>query len=247
MADSFLSIVKLTKRYGDRTVLDGISCDIAKGEVVGLLGPNGAGKSTTMNIVAGFLKPTAGDVLLEGRSVLDGPQEWRSSLGVVLDDLALFEYLTVAEHLALVGQLYGLSRAETAKRADELVDFFSLTEATDTIAREASHGTRKKLALALSLMHGPRVLLLDESLNGIDAVTARDFKVLLRKMSQKGTTVLITSHMLDATQQMIDRCVMLNHGRIVLDSSLQEIAGLEETYVKVICGPERRDPELSWV
>jgi len=251
MSTAFLRVKEITKRYGDRAALRGISFEVDEGEVVGIFGPNGAGKSTTMRILAGIVKPTSGEFLFNGDSVFKHLARWHRFLGVALDDLALFEYLTLRGNLELSGQLYGIEPAELQKRIEELVEFFALGEEEHTIVRYASHGTRKKLALALSILHGPKVLLLDESLNGIDAVAVRDFRQLVRRLRQKGTTVILTSHALDSIEPVIDRCVMMTHGQIVFDAPMSACTAsdknLEQLYMEVICGSDRKEPGLSWL
>jgi ABC-2 type transport system ATP-binding protein len=251
MSERFLQIMGVSKHFGGRTALDGISFDLSRGEVVGLLGPNGAGKSTMMRIIAGILRPDSGQLLLDGISIFTKLPQWHRLLGVALDDPALFEYLTVREHLVLAGQLYNLSRANAVRRMEELAEFFTLQDDADMPVWAASHGTRKKLALALGIIHDPRVLLLDESLNGIDAVTVRDFRAVLKKMMMRGTSVIISSHMLDSVESMIDRCIILNHGRTVFDTSMDSIipagTGLEQIYMEKIVGTGGKTATLSWL
>ena len=251
MENPGLQIRHLGTRYGRRGALRDVSLDLRRGEIVGLLGPNGAGKSTTIGMLSGFLTPTSGEILWEGRSIFADLAGWRRQIGVVLEDLALFDYLTVGEHLRLVGRLAGLGPGETGKRAAELLDFLQLQDHEETIAAEASHGTRKKLALALGLLHSPRVLLLDEATNGIDAVTVSRVKTLLRKLAERGVTILMSSHVLDALEAVVHRCVILDRGAVCLDRTLEELRGsgrsLEEVYTSTILGTARAESELSWV
>jgi ABC-2 type transport system ATP-binding protein len=251
MAESILQLRDLAKSYGSRAAVRGISLQVRRGEIVGLLGPNGAGKSTTINMLTGFLKPTSGEILWEGRPILENKAQWRRSIGVVLEELSLFEYLGVREHFSLLGRLYGLSAEETAKRTNGLLEFFHLEESADTVAREASQGTRKKLAFGLSLIHSPRLLLLDEALNGIDAIVVKDVKELLRMMAHQGTTIILSSHVLDSAETLIDRCVIINSGVVALDQSMEEITasglGLEDVFARTVSGPETRARELPWL
>jgi ABC-2 type transport system ATP-binding protein len=251
MDTPYIELRDLAKSFAKREAVRGISARFAKGEIIGLLGPNGAGKSTTMTMLAGLTRPTSGDILWEGRSIAANLRQWRRRIGIVLEELSLFEYLGVREHLTLVGRLSGLSQKEAGKRTDELSALFQLGPAADTIASEASHGTRKKLALALSLIHDPDVLLLDEALNGIDAVSARDAKDLLRRLARSGRTIILSSHVLDAIEPLIDRCLIVEEGRIVRDDSMGRIResgkSLEQTYVEAIRGVEARSAELSWL
>ena len=250
MASMAIELRDLAKSYGSTAAVRGISLRIGGGEIVGLLGPNGAGKSTTISMLAGLLTPSAGDILLDGVSVLGRLAQWRRSIGVVLEDLALFEYLSVGEHLSLMGRLYGLSPAETGRRAAELLEFFKLAEFSDTVAAEASQGTRRKLAFALALLHSPRLLLLDEALNGIDAVVVRDIKDLLRRLAARGAAIVLSSHVLDAAETLVSRCVIVDHGRIVRDDSIAAVRAsgksLEELYTETVRGGGAPAPALSW-
>jgi ABC-2 type transport system ATP-binding protein len=252
MAEPCLSLKELSKSFGPRAAVRGLSLDFARGEIVGLLGPNGAGKSTTINIMSGFLKPTSGKVLWAGRPIHNLLDEWRRAIGVVLEDLSLFEHLTAREHISLVGRMYGLSQKETMRRAAELLEFLMLEDSADTQAREASQGTRKKLAFGLGIIHGPRFLFLDEALNGIDALVVKDIKGLLKRMSEgSGTTIILSSHVLDTAESLIDRCVMIKDGAVALDSSMEKIKAsgksLEKTYAEVMRGAEKEPRGLTWV
>jgi ABC-2 type transport system ATP-binding protein len=240
----------LAKSYGNTEAVRGISLTIRSGEIVGLLGPNGAGKSTTISMLAGLLAPTSGDILLDGASVLDRLPEWRRGIGVVLEELALFEYLTVEEHLAFVGRLYGLTPAETATRAADLLEFFQLAPFARTVAAEASQGTRKKLAFALALIHSPRLLLLDEALNGIDAVVVRDIKGLLVRLAARGAAVVLSSHVLDAAETLVTRSVIVADGRVARDDPIGAVRcggrTLEELYTETVRAGGRSAPQLPW-
>lgn len=249
--ETLIELRGLAKSYGRREAVRGVSLSIAREEIVGLLGPNGAGKSTTIAMLTGLLSPSAGDILWEGRSIFDAMPEWRRSIGVVLEDLSLFEYLSVLEHLRLTARLAGLDQAETERRSGELLDFFQLNDFSGTIAAEASQGTRKKLAFALCLIHSPRVLLLDEALNGIDAVIVSRIKALLKRLAARGVTIILSSHVLDSVETVVNRCVIMDRGMAVLDTSMDAVRGsgrsLEQVYVAALHNGERGLPELSWV
>jgi ABC-2 type transport system ATP-binding protein len=230
--------------------VDGVSLAVRRGEILGLLGPNGAGKSTTLGMICGLVTPTSGGILWEGTPLDGRSAAWKRSIGIVLEELSLFEHLTVREHLLLMGRLYGLPPAGAARRAAELLDFLRLAEFSDTLAGQASQGTRKKLAFGLALLHSPRVLLLDEAFNGIDAVVVKDLKDLLLSLARRGVTVILSSHVLDAAETLIDRCVIMKAGRIGRDQGMRDIraAGmsLEQAYLETVSGPGERAPELSW-
>jgi ABC-2 type transport system ATP-binding protein len=243
MADMDAPLVELRalgKRYGRREAVRDISLSLHRGEIVGLLGPNGAGKSTLIGMLTGLLAPSAGEILWEGRRITECRAAWRRTLGVVLEDLSLFEYLTVRENIELVATLYGLPAAEISARSASLLDFLDLEPHAGTPAAEASQGTRRKLAFALAILHAPRILLLDEALNGIDALTAARIKGLLRRAAASGVTVVLSSHVLDAVESVVDRCVIVHRGVVVLDAPMVEIrAGgrtLEQVYTAAVAG-----------
>ena len=251
MTDAGLELRDLSRSFGSRAAVREMSLCVQPGEVVGLLGPNGAGKSTTIFLLTGFLTPTAGDILWEGSSIFPHLAQWRRQIGVVLEDLCLFEYLSVGEHLLLAGQLAGLSPREAKRRTEELLAFFQLEEHMQTVAAQASAGTRKKLAFALSLIHSPRVLLLDEATNGIDAITVGRIKGLLGKLASTGVAIIMSSHVLDSIEPIIERCIIMNKGRVSIDAPLAKLkssyGSLEEAYTQTILGSDNPRPELSWV
>jgi ABC-2 type transport system ATP-binding protein len=246
----FIALESLSKSYGRHPAVKGMSLAIPHGEIVGLLGPNGAGKSTTIAMLTGLLTPSSGGILWEGSSIFARIREWRRALGVVLEDLSLFEYLSVREHLHLTARLAGLDEKETLRRTGELIEFFQLEGFEETLASEASQGTRKKLAFALGLANAPRILLLDEALNGIDAVTVSRIKGLLRRLARQGMTIILSSHVLDSVETIIDRCVIMDAGRVALDTSMDAIRAsgrsLEQAYTQTIGGRDEV-PDLSWL
>jgi ABC-2 type transport system ATP-binding protein len=242
---------ELTRSYGKRQAVRGVSLAIGRGEIVGLLGPNGAGKSTMISMLTGLLSPSSGDILWEGGSIFSRVKDWRRAIGVVLEDLSLFEYLTVREHLDLTARLAGIEPPEADRRTTELIEFFQLGDSADTIASEASQGTRQKLGFALGLVHSPRILLLDEAMNGIDAVTVHHIKALLRRLAAGGATILLSSHVLDSAETLIDRCVIVDRGLVAMDSSMAAIRAsgrtLEQAYTQTLEAGRAAPPPLSWV
>jgi ABC-2 type transport system ATP-binding protein len=250
MESSWLELRGLAKQYGRREAVKGVSLTLHRGQIVGLLGPNGAGKSTLIGMLTGLLAPSAGEILWEGRPIRDRQPEWRRALGVVLEDLSLFEYLSVAENMRFVGTLYGLAASEAERRAADLLAFLDLADHADTPAAEASQGTRRKLAFALAVLHGPRILLLDESLNGVDALTASRIKGLLRRCAAGGVTVILSSHVLDALESIVERCVIVHRGKAVLDIPMSAVREsgrtLEQVYTSIIAEGEE-PPALSWL
>jgi ABC-2 type transport system ATP-binding protein len=245
----------LTKRFGDKAAVDDISFRVARGRFFGFLGPNGAGKSTTIKMLTGLLRPTAGEVEIEGIPLEKDLLAVKRLIGILPEELFLYERLSGEEYLHFAGRMYGLSREETRQRSEELLEFLSLAEDRGRLIIDYSQGMRKKLALAAALIHSPRVLFLDEPLNGIDPVSGRVVSDLLRRLAQKGVTLFFTSHALDVVERLCDEVAIIDRGRILDQGSLAEIrerravgagASLEDVFLKLVgADVERRD--LSWI
>jgi ABC-2 type transport system ATP-binding protein len=245
----------LTKAFRGQTAVDGISFRVARGRFFGFLGPNGAGKSTTIKMLTGLLRPTAGTAAVEGVR-LDGDRlALKTLIGVLPEELPLYERLTGEEYLHFAGRMYGLGREETRRRTEELLSFLSLTEERGKLIVDYSQGMKKKVALAAALIHSPRVLFLDEPLNGIDPVSGRVVTDLLRRLASKGVTLFFTSHVLDVVERLCDEVAVIDHGRIVAQGTLEEIraqrelgrdATLEDAFLKLVAADVKRE-ELSWI
>lgn len=246
-----IDIRNLTKRFGDFTAVDGIDLRVPRGSFYGFLGLNGAGKSTTVRMLTGLLPPTSGDALVEGLSIGTAGVEVKRRIGVLPDDLALFDRLTLWEHLTLSGPIYGLSKAETESRGADLLKLLDLWEERGTFAAEASHGMRKKTALALALVHNPRVLFLDEPFEGIDPVSGKAIRDLLVMLAQRGITIFITSHILEIIERLADRVAIIDGGRIVLETTMAEVQvsgkRLEEMFVDAVGGGKGEGVDLEWL
>jgi len=236
----------LTHDYGQFRAVDRVSFHVDQGAVCALLGPNGAGKSTIMKMLAGLLPPTAGTVAIAGLDPQKEPLGLKRIAGILPEGLGLFDDLTVAEHLELSGPLYGLSKSETAARAGQLLHLLDLEHGRHTFAAACSHGMRKKTALALALLHNPRVLFLDEPFEGIDPVTSRTIRDLLTAIAGRGITVFLTSHILSIIDRLAGRILMLRKGQIVWDSEISEVKQpLEDLYFEMVEPP--RTGELEWL
>jgi len=245
----------LTKRFRDQAAVDGISFRVARGRFFGFLGPNGAGKSTTIKMLTGLLRPTAGEARIEGLDLARDLLAIKRIIGVLPEELALYERLTGEEYLHFAGRMYGLSRDETRRRTDELLDFLSLAEDRGKLIVDYSQGMKKKTALAAALIHNPKVLFLDEPLNGIDPVSGRVVTNLLRRLAAKGVTLFFTSHVLDVVERLCDEVAIIDRGRLVAQGSLAEIregrsvsgdASLEDVFLKLVAADVRRE-DLSWI
>jgi ABC-2 type transport system ATP-binding protein len=245
----------LTKVFGQKTAVDALSFRVARGRFFGFLGPNGAGKSTTIKMLTGLLRPTSGDASIEGHPISGDLLEVKRIIGVLPEELPLYERLTGEEYLHFAGRMYGLSPSETRHRTDELLEFLSLSEDRGTFLLDYSQGMKKKVALAAALIHNPRVVFLDEPLNGIDPISGRIVTDLLRRMAQKGVTLFFTTHVLDVVERLCDEVAIIDHGRIVAQGSLDEIrsqravgrdASLEDVFLKLVDADVwRRD--LTWI
>jgi ABC-2 type transport system ATP-binding protein len=245
----------LTKVFQGRPAVDQLTLQVARGRFFGFLGPNGAGKSTTIKMLTGLLRPTSGEAFIEGRSLATDRLAIKQVIGVLPEELPLYERLTGEEYLLFAGRMYGLAREETRKRTDELLTFLSLEEDRGRLILDYSQGMRKKVALAAALIHNPRVLFLDEPLNGIDPVSGRVVTDLLRRLAQKGVTMFFTSHVLDVVERLCDEVAIIDRGRIVAQGTLDEIrrqrevgtdATLEDVFLKLVAADVKRE-DLSWI
>ena len=255
MSDAAIVASALTKDFRGRRAVDAIDLSVGRGRFFGFLGPNGAGKSTTIKMLTGLMRPTSGHATIEGISVEAEPLRVKERIGVLPEELPLYERLTGEEYLQFVGRMYGLSRAETRSRSDELLEFLSLADERGKLVVDYSLGMKKKLALASALIHNPHVLFLDEPLNGIDPISGRVVSDLLRRLAQKGVTLFFTSHVLDLVERLCDEVAVIDRGRIVAQGTLDEIraqravgrdASLEDVFLKLVAADVRRE-DLSWI
>jgi ABC-2 type transport system ATP-binding protein len=254
--DSAAIVVRdLTKRFGDTLAVDHVSFRVARGRFFGFLGPNGAGKSTTMKMLTGLLRPTAGDVAIEGLRLDEDLLAVKRAIGVVPEELPLYERLTGDEYLTFAARMYGLDRTAVRQRVDEILTFLALADDRDRLIVDYSLGMKKKLALAAALLHNPRVLFLDEPLNGIDPISARIVSDLLRRVADKGATIFFTSHVLDVVERLCDEVAIIDRGRIVAQGTLDEIRAqrslahdttLEDIFLKLVAANVTRE-DLSWI
>jgi ABC-2 type transport system ATP-binding protein len=250
-----VAVEGLTKVFRSKKAVDALSFRVGRGCFFGFLGPNGAGKSTTIRMLTGLLRPTSGDASVEGFRLSGDLLALKRVIGLLPEELPLYERLTGEEYLQFAGRMHGLTSAEVRRRVDELLEFLSLTDERGTMIVEYSQGMRKKVALAAALIHNPRVLFLDEPLNGIDPVSARVVTDLLQRMTSKGVTVFFTSHVLDVVERLCDEVAIIDRGRIVAQGSLDDIraqravgsdASLEDVFLKLVSADVARK-DLSWI
>jgi ABC-2 type transport system ATP-binding protein len=264
----------LTRTFGDFTAVDHVDLAVQPGQFFGFLGPNGAGKSTTIKMLTGLLAPTAGSIHILGEDLFANPIEVKRNIGVVPEGMALFGKLTATEYLNFVGRMYGLDKPTTEQRSAELLDFMNLANEPKKLIADYSHGMGKKLALAAAVIHGPKVLFLDEPFEGVDAIAANTLKSMLQSMIARGATIFLTSHVLEIVERLCSHIAIIQRGRIVAHGSLDELrAGvqarltpavdgqpapasharltLEEIFLNVVgsdsSGAPHHEQELSWL
>ncbi|MGB7438905.1 MAG: ABC transporter ATP-binding protein, partial [Candidatus Acidiferrum sp.] len=261
MSDIAIATEQLTRKFGALTAVDSVDLRVQAGQFFGFLGPNGAGKSTTIKMLTGLLAPTSGRMELLGLDFQANPIEVKRQIGVVPEGMGLFERLTGSEYLCFVGRMYGLDRVTTEKRSEELLEFMQLSDRLKTLVADYSHGMQKKLALAAAVIHGPRILFLDEPFEGVDALAAGALKALLGRMTERGATIFLTSHVLEIVERLCSHVGIIHKGRLVAQGSIEELragipgeAGekktLEQIFLSIVgqSGAEQaRLEELTWL
>ncbi len=225
----------LTKRYGTRTAVDGLTFTVPDGAVFGFLGPNGAGKTTTIRMLMGLLHPTAGRAVIDGIDVTADSLEVRRRVGHLPDEIFLYDYLTGRQFLEFIGDVHGLERSLRDRRISEYLEFFQLSHAADEFTTNYSFGMKKKLALASIVLHDPKVLLLDEPFNGLDPQAVKDLRELLEKMRRSGATILFSSHVLEVVEKLVTHVGIISGGRLKGAGTLEEVTSsfggsLEKAY-----------------
>ncbi len=245
----------LTKTFGDLRAVDNIDLQVREGEFFGFLGPNGAGKSTTIKMLCGLLRPTSGRVVVAGYDLEAQPLEIKASIGVLPEETNLYERLTGEEFLMFAGRMYGLTADEARRRTDDLLDLMELTEARGKMIVDYSMGMKKKTALASAIIHRPKVMFLDEPFNGIDPVSLRGIRGALQQLTQHGTTIFFSSHVMEVVERLCTRIAIINRGRIVGEGTMAELrrnfeaggdSSLEDIFLKLV-DAKTEDEVLSWL
>ena len=262
-----IDTIDLTRRFGDFTAVDRVNLTVDAGQFFGFLGPNGAGKSTTIKMLTGLLAPTSGQIRILGEDLTRNSPELKRQIGVVPEGMALFGRLTAPEYLRFVGRMYGLDRAITAQRTEELLDFMNLAGEPKKLITDFSHGMQKKLALAAAVIHGPRILFLDEPFEGVDAIAAGTLKQMLQRMIVRGVTIFLTSHVLEIVERLCTHIGIIHRGRLVAQGSIAELRArsippplpaapptLEQIFLDIVGADREGNPaatppeqELSWL
>ena len=221
-----IAIRDLVKTYGDFTAVDGVSLEAIPGEIHGFLGPNGAGKTTTIKMIAGLLKPTAGQISVNGHDLAAAPEAAKAALGFIPDRPFIYEKLTAGEFLRFHAGLYGIDDAGVAGRVGEMLALFELTEWEQELVEAFSHGMKQRLVMCAAFLHRPRAVLVDEPMVGLDPRGARLIKAVFRRMADRGVAIHMSTHTLEVAQEMCDRISIIVKGRIIARGTVDELRRL---------------------
>ncbi len=249
-----IEVVDLLKVYNGTHAVDGLTVTVRQGSFFGFLGPNGAGKTTTIKMMMGLAQPDGGSIRILGLRLPEESLAIRQAIGLVPDDSLLFDYLTGAEYLEFIARLYSLPRSQAKERGRELLDLFELQENPRKLIGEYSKGMRKRIALAAALIHRPRLFLMDEPFEGVDAVGARLMKDILLAQVRHGATVFLTSHVLEVVERLCDQIAIISRGKVVAQGTIDELrdqaasgaATLEDIFVNLVHA-ERYSGSLDWL
>lgn len=245
-----IEIRDLRKLYGDKAAVDGLTLSVEQGCFFGFLGPNGAGKTTTIKMLMGLAPPTSGSIELLGLPMPERSLEIKRQIGLVPDESLLFDHLTGGEFIEFAGRVYGLDRSTSRARAAELIELFDLGNLPRKLIAEYSKGMRKRVAMAAALIHRPKLFLMDEPFEGVDAMGARLMKDILLEQVRHGATIFLTSHVLEVVERLCDRVGIIHEGKLIAEGPLDEMRGtaetLEDAFVRAL-GVERETETLDWL
>lgn len=246
----------LGRVFGKKAAVSHLNLTIYPGEFYGFLGPNGAGKSTTIKMMTGLLRPTSGSVLVEEVDVWRDPVTAHALMGVLPEHLNLYERLSGREYITFAGHMYGVPDEDVRRRTQDLLEVLDLTADAEKLIVDYSVGMRKKVALAAAILHRPQILFLDEPFEGIDPISSRTIRDILHDVTQRGTTIFFTSHIMEIVERLCTRVGIINQGVLAAEGTLQELrerasgadkdATLEEIFLQVVGAPDERHA-LSWL
>jgi len=245
-----IEIRDLRKVYGDKAAVDGLTLSVPQGCFFGFLGPNGAGKTTTIKMLMGLAPPTSGSIVLLGLPMPERALDIKKQIGLVPDESLLFDHLTGGEFIEFAGRIYGLDRTTARARAIELLDLFELGNIPRKLISEYSKGMRKRVTMAAALIHRPKLFLMDEPFEGVDAVGARLMKEILLEQVRHGATIFLTSHVLEVVERLCERVGIIHEGKLIAEGRMQDMRGtaetLEDAFVRAL-GVERETETLDWL
>ncbi len=247
---SAVEVNGLWKRFGEKVAVAGITLSVPRQSFFGLVGPNGAGKTTTIRMIVGLLRPDAGSSTIAGVSVWPDPQAAKEVIGVLPDDLRLFERLSGAEFLTYLGLMRGMNRDVVDRRRSDLLDILGLTADAGVLVADYSTGMRKKIALAAALLHAPHVLFLDEPFESVDPVSARGITEVLRTFRTRGGTVVFSSHVMDTVERLCDHVAIIAAGQVVRYGEINAVRGgrrLEDVFIDAVGVTPTSGANLDWL
>jgi sodium transport system ATP-binding protein len=230
----------LQKKFGNVTAVNGVSFTAPDGQVTGLLGPNGAGKTTSLRMIYGLMKPDGGRIEIDGMNLIEDPQAVQARLGVLPDVAGLYPRLTAREHIHYFGRLHGMGDKEVQKRAQGWIDMLDMASFADRRVAGFSHGERTRVALARALVHDPQNVLLDEPTNGLDVMSTRTVRDVIRQLKEQKRCVLFSSHVMQEVAALCDRIIVIAGGRIAADSDPEQLlsltgkTSLEEAFITLV-------------
>ena len=242
----------LVKRFGKFTAVNGLDLDVPKGAFVAFIGPNGAGKSTTIAMLTGIYGADAGRIEVLGHDMRRDPLPAKARTGVVFEELALFERLTGRQYLVFCGQMYGLTRDEADSRATELLELIELTHKADTLVCDYSKGMRRRLAIAAAVIHAPDLVFLDEPFEGIDILAGAVIRELLKELKRAGTTLLLTTHVLEIAEKLATHAGVIAQGKIIAQGAIgdlyarHQVHSLDQLFETLIGAPRAAGVRLSF-
>ncbi len=239
-----INIERLEKQFGSITAVNGIDLSIEDGKITGLLGPNGAGKTSTLRMLYGLMRPSGGNISVDGIDVVSQPQEVQKIMGVLPDDGGVYERLTARENIEYFGRLHGMSESSLKTHTDELIELLDMHTIAQRRTDGFSLGERTKVALARAIVHQPKHVLLDEPTNGLDVMTTRAVRELLHRLRDQGRCILFSSHLMHEVENLCDRVIIIARGNIIADGSVREVIEtarartMEEAFVTLACEGE---------
>lgn len=243
MIEEAIKTVNLTKTFGEFVAVDNLNLTIDKGEIFGLLGPNGAGKSTTIKMLIGLLKPTYGEIFVLGENDVN---KYKQYTGYLPETPNLYEYLTIEEFLTFIGTLKKVKKDLLDERIKEYSEIFDLKDKLKSYIGSLSHGMKQKVAIMATLINDPKVLLLDEPLNGLDPMSQKDFKDIIREKAEDGCSILLSTHILDVAERICTTVGVFNKGNLITTGTLEELRSmyrspptstLEDIFLKITKEP----------
>jgi ABC-2 type transport system ATP-binding protein len=231
----------ISKRFGTTAAVDRLSLALERGEILGLLGPNGSGKSTTMKVIAGIIRQDSGLLSVTGVDSKPSSKDFKRVIGYVPESPPLYEFLTGLEYLDFVASMYGIEPSLRKERISHFLEAFQMTDKGNELISGYSQGMKQKIAITAALIHRPRILILDESLNGLDPRSAKIVKDLLRSLADEGVAILFSTHVLEIAESICDRIVIMDHGRVLAQGTVSELramagmagSNLEEVFLKL--------------